>query len=40
MTDDTNIWQAPEVTPLTLAEGTSANLQARIRNGTPPSLPG
>ncbi|CAB4960020.1 unannotated protein [freshwater metagenome] len=35
MTDDTNIWQAPEVTPFTEAEGASADPQARIRNGVP-----
>ena len=32
MTDDINIWQAPEVTPLTEADSSSANSQARIRN--------
>ena len=32
MTDDTKDWQAPEVTPLTEADGSSANSQARIRN--------
>ena len=36
MTDDTNNWQAPEVTPLTEADGASENSQARIRNGGSP----
>jgi len=33
MTDDTFNWQAPEVTPLTEADGSSSNPEARIRNG-------
>jgi len=33
MTENTNNWQAPEVTPLTEAEGASASPEARIRNG-------
>ena len=33
MTDDTNNWQAPEVTPLTEADGASASPEAQIRNG-------
>ena len=32
MTDNTNDWQAPEVTPLTEADGLSASPEARIRN--------
>ena len=39
MTDDINIWQAPEVTPLTEADGSSTNPQARVRNGVPASTP-
>ena len=39
MTDNTNDWQAPEVTPLTEADGSSANPRARIRNGVPVSTP-
>ena len=31
MSDDTNNWQAPEVTPLTEADGLSAHPEARIR---------
>ena len=33
MADDENTWQAPEVTPLTEAEGASEQAEARLRNG-------
>ncbi|CAB4960009.1 unannotated protein [freshwater metagenome] len=38
MGDDTNNWQAPEVTPLTEADGSPSNPEARIRNGVVASV--
>lgn len=34
MSDDASDWIAPEVTPLTDADGASTHLSARVRNGT------
>jgi hypothetical protein len=33
MTPEENDWQAPEVTPITEADGASGNASARVRNG-------
>ena len=38
MADEKNDWQAPEVTPLTDAEGASEHPQSRVRNGSSPVL--
>jgi hypothetical protein len=37
MLEETNDWTAPEVTPLTDADGASTHPTARVRNGFPVS---